>query len=158
MCLVHVMTQNRYLSQSGKWLKNSLGYACAKDSILPWDTSLCREVGCEGLTDPDGLSSGVVSKSSQTWQWLHLTCLDVHPHCRCLGCPPQEVMENTGGFNTHLCNIRVNINGMPVHPPLGRKDPKGIFNNQPSSGQTVVKNAMLSWKDASGEWSHEVSP
>ena len=74
------------------------------------------------------------------------------------GCSPQEVMENTGSVHTLLRNFYVDLEGTPVDPPLGRKDPKGILHNQPSPGQTVVEHPALSRQVATGEWPHEVFP
>ncbi|CAL8301807.1 unnamed protein product [Gadus morhua 'NCC'] len=74
------------------------------------------------------------------------------------GGPPHEVVENTGSLHTLLRNFNVDLEGTPVDPPLGRKDPKGILHNHPSSGQTVIENPALSCQVATREWPHEVFP
>ena len=138
-----------------------LGLLCTAlyDGVMPRDGPFCREVGGEGLADPDGLSPGVVgSHSPQPWQRQHHTNREAISHFCCWCCSAEEVVEHTGGLDASLRQLRTDLDDPPVDPPLGGEDAEGVFNHQPSPGQSVVKDAPLSGEDASGEWPHEVGP
>ncbi|CAL8301169.1 unnamed protein product [Gadus morhua 'NCC'] len=59
-----------------------------------------------------------VCSRAQTRQWVHLTNWDVPPQCTWGGCPPQEVMENTGApLSVQECFALQGLVSSDTQPP-----------------------------------------
>lgn len=55
---------------------------------------------------------------------------------------PHRKLWRTQVALTVLRNFWMNLNGTPVQPSLGRKNPKGILHHQPSLGQTIIEGPV----------------
>ncbi|MEQ2157677.1 hypothetical protein GOODEAATRI_004112, partial [Goodea atripinnis] len=95
----------------------------------------------------------VLRRVSRIWRDMSSACRYM-PVCR----GPHEVVENTRGLHTFLCNFWVDFKLTAKHSPLCRPNPKRIFHRQPSPGETIVKGTLL-WGEAaaSREGPHQIS-